>query len=42
VVDGLIGPRTRGALESELKRIGIQFEGRAGRKALDALRRASR
>jgi lytic murein transglycosylase len=38
VVDGLIGPRTRAALTDELGRMGIQSDGRAGRKALDALR----
>jgi lytic murein transglycosylase len=42
VVDGLIGPRTRAALKEELARMGIQSDGRAGRKALDALRGARR
>lgn len=42
-VDGLIGKRTLEALRNELARMGMQYPGdRAGRKALDALRKASR
>ena len=37
--DGMIGARTRDALKSALKETGIVFDGRAGRKALEALRK---
>jgi peptidoglycan hydrolase-like protein with peptidoglycan-binding domain len=37
--DGMIGTRTREALKAELAMQGIESDGRAGRKALEALRR---
>src|SRR5687768_14449556 len=38
--DGMIGSRTREALKAELARVGVaSADGRAGRKALEALRR---
>ena len=37
--DGIIGARTREALKSALAGLGVDSDGRAGRKALDALRR---
>lgn len=37
--DGMIGARTREALKAELAMQGIESDGRAGRKALEALRR---
>jgi hypothetical protein len=39
-VDGLIGARTREALKAEMGLLGVQSDGRAGRKALDVLRRS--
>ena len=40
--DGLIGQRTREALKAELARLGQPSDGRAGQKALRALRAAAR
>lgn len=37
--DGMIGSRTRDALKAALPGLGVEFDGRAGRKALEALRR---
>ena len=37
--DGMIGSRTREALEAVLPGLGVATDGRAGRKALEALRR---
>ena len=37
--DGMIGARTRDALKAALADLGIESDGRAGRKALEALRR---
>jgi hypothetical protein len=37
--DGVIGTRTRQVLKSVLPELGVESDGRAGRKALEALRR---
>jgi lytic murein transglycosylase len=37
--DGMIGARTREALKAALAKLGVDTNGRAGRKALEALRR---
>ncbi|MCM5571111.1 lytic murein transglycosylase [Burkholderiaceae bacterium FT117] len=39
--DGMIGSRTREALKAELAMLGIESDGRAGQKALAALRKAA-
>ena len=36
-VDGMIGSRTRAAIALEQTRLGVEANGRAGRKILDAL-----
>lgn len=41
-IDGAIGTRTREALKAELAKLGIESDGRAGKKALLALRSAVR
>lgn len=41
-IDGTIGTRTREALKAELAKRGIESDGRAGLKALEALREAQR
>ena len=41
-IDGAIGARTREALKAELAKLGIESDGRAGKKALLALRSAVR
>lgn len=40
-IDGAIGTRTREALKAELAKRGIESDGRAGRKALEALRQTA-
>ncbi|TXL64862.1 lytic murein transglycosylase [Zeimonas arvi] len=40
-IDGAIGARTREALKAELAKRGIESDGRAGRKALEALRQTA-
>jgi hypothetical protein len=37
--DGMIGARSRAALKAALAEMGIESDGRAGRKALQALQR---
>jgi peptidoglycan hydrolase-like protein with peptidoglycan-binding domain len=40
-IDGAIGSRTREALKAELAKRGIESDGRAGIKALEALRQTA-